>query len=240
MTTPNEIIHQSLKKSGVLGVGQRALAEDINDAFLDLNDMVAQWQRKRWLVWHLTDNALISTGAQSYTVGPGGQFPFTVRPDRLEAAFFRQLIQSTPNQVDYPLDILEARESYNEIALKQLSSFPMYIFYDPAYPIGRVYPWPIPQASIYEIHITVKELLSSFVTLTQAIILPPEYMAALKFNLARRLRSSYRLPMDPELNALARDALNVLRMANAQVPRLRMPEDILRPGVYNPYSDQIR
>jgi len=46
--------------------------------------------------------------------------------------------------------------------------------------------------------------------------------------------------MKPITMALAKEALNVLRMGNAQVPNLRMPDDLIRPGIYNPYSDQIR
>jgi len=240
LVTPYDILTQSLKKAGVLGVGQIPLAEDINDAFLDLNDLLAQWQRKRWLIWHLVDYSVVSTGAQFYTVGPNEDIDVAVRPDRLESAFFRQTIQTQPNKIDYPLEIIEARETYNEIALKTLTSFASYIFYDSAWPVAKVYPWPVLQADIYELFITVKAPLTSFTNLNDEVNLPPAYVPCIKFNMERRLRNAYRLPMDPELNALARDALNVIRGANTQIPRLNMPTDILRPGVYNPYSDQIR
>lgn len=240
MTTPNDIINLALKISGVLGVGQTAQAEDSNDSLTMLNFMMAQWNRKRWLVYHLVDVAFTSTGAQSYTVGPGGNFNVAVRPDRLEAAFFRQIVPSQPNAIDYPLEIIEARETYNNIALKTLVSFPSYIFYDAAYPIGLVYPWPIPQATLYAVHLTLKEVLAQFTSLSQDIVLPDEYHAALMYNLAVRLRPAYQLPPDPSLVALAKDALNVIRNANTQIPRLTMPTDLIRPGIYNPYSDQIR
>ncbi len=240
MTTPNDIISLALKTSGVLGVGQPASAEDSNDSFTVLNFMLAQWNRKRWLVYHLVDVAKTSTGAQSYTVGPGGDYNVTVRPDRLEAAFFRQVVPSQPNQIDYPLEIIEARETYNNIALKTLQSFPSYIFYDAAYPLGSIYPWPIPQANLYAVHITLKMVLAQFTSLAQTIVLPDEYMAAIMYNLAVRLRPMYQMPPDPSLVALAKDALNVIRNANTQIPRLTMPTDLIRPGIYNPYSDQIR
>jgi hypothetical protein len=238
MVTPLDIITQSLKKAGILGVGQSASAEDANDAFLDLNDMIAQWARKRWLMWHLIDVAKVSTGAMSYTVGPGGDFN-TPRPDRLEAAFFRQIIPSQPNQIDYPLEIIEARETYNNISLKSLKTFPYAIFYDAAFPTGIVYPWPVPQANIYEIHLTLKDTLTQFTTLTQNIIMPPEYIAAMKFNLSIRLRQAYMLPADPILIGLAKDSLNVIRGANTQVATLNMPSDLMRSNGYNIYSDQF-
>lgn len=244
MTTPQDIIQAALKKTGVLGVGQTALAEDINDAFDDLQDMLGQWQRKRWLIWHLVDYAYIGTGQESYTVGPGGQFPINPRPDKIESAFFRQNVVNgyplQPNQIDYPLEIIEAREDYNRIALKQLQTFPQYLFYDSAFPTGLAYPWPLIQANLYELHLTVKETLAQFTSLKQTISLPLEYFAALKFNLALRIRQAYQLPPDPQLMALAKDSLNVIRNANLQIPRLTIPTDLVRPGIYNVFSDQIR
>ena len=237
MTTALDIINLSLKSAGVLGAGQTAAAEDVNDALTVLNFMIGQWNRKRWLVFHLVDISCPCTGALSYTVGPGQSFNVP-RPDRLEAAFFRQVIPSNPNQIDYPLEILQAREDYNNIALKALNSFPSYIFYDAAFPIGYVYPWPVP-SNLYEVHITVKETLASFPTLTTVINLPPEYYAALLYNLTVRLLALYKLPADAVTIALAKEALNVIRGANAQIARLAMPAGVVRAGIYDPYADRI-
>src|SRR6185312_10888366 len=147
--------------------------------------------RKRWLIWHLIDTAFTSTGALSYTVGTGGNFNIP-RPDRLENGnFIRQTIPSQPNLVDYPLGLIEAREDYNRISLKTLGTFPQWVFYDPAYPTGNLFVWPVPQASLYEIHICTKEQLSQFTSLSQTISLPQEYMAAIHHNLVVRLRAAY-------------------------------------------------
>ena len=237
MTIPKYIIRAALKKSGVFGVGQSALAEDTNDAFDDLNDMLAQWQRKRWLVYHLVTYSHVGTGNQTYSVGPGGEFPISPRPDKIESAFFRQLVQSQPNRIDYPLEIINAREDYNRIALKQLQTFPQFIFYDSGFPTGTLYPYPVIQSGLYELHITVKETLNQFTAINQTIQLPLEYFAALKFNLALRLRQAYQLPPDAILTGLAKDALNVIRNANLQIPVLQMPRDLVSPGNYNIYSD---
>lgn len=236
MTTALGIVTAALKKSGVLGVGQSASAEDSNDAFDDLNDMLAQWARKRWLVYHLVDSSFISTGAQSYTVGPAGNFPFANRPDRLEAAFVRQL--NSTIAPDLPLKVLQAREDYNRIRLKPQTGFPQCIFYDPDFPTGAVYPWPVPTTGIYEIHLTVKSQLAAFAALNTTIILPPEYMAALKWNLTARICASYAQPVPSAVVALARDALNTIRLANAQIPEARMPAGLVRRGGrYNIFTD---
>jgi hypothetical protein len=238
MTTANDIIVLAMKESGVLGVGQTASAEDLSDNLKRLNFMLAQWARKRWLVWHLIATSVTSTGAQSYTVGPGQDFDI-VRPDRLEDAYFRQILPSGQNQVDYPLELIEAREDYDRISLKSLKSWPTYCFYDSGFPTGSVYFWPIPAASLYEMFIVTKAPVTVMESGAQEFVLPPEYEAALLYNLAVRMRPAYQLPPDPSLVSLATDALNVLRTANAQVPRLTMPTQLARGGLYNIYSDRI-
>lgn len=237
MTTPSDIISLALRDSGVLGVGQTASAEDTADCFTRLNWMIGQWKRKRWLIYHLIDVSVVTTGAQSYTVGPGGDYD-TPRPDKLEFAYLRQIVPSQPSPVDWPLDILASREDYSRIALKNMTSFPQVIFYDSGWPMGRVYPWPIPQANLYEVHLVLKDQLGEFTSLSQDVNLPPEYEAALFYNLAVRLRPAYQLPPDPSLVALATDALNVIRNANAQIPRLTLPRRLVSPGgKYNIYGD---
>lgn len=238
VTTAGDIIRLALKDSGVLGVGQTASAEDTQDAFDTLNLMLDEWNQKRWMIYHLLDVSVVSTGAQMYTIGVGGDFN-TPRPDRLEdGCFYRQLLTSgSPNQIDYPLEILESREDYSRIGLKQLQTIPQYVFYDPDYPLGKVYPWPVPQAVRYEIHLAVKAQLSQFTSTAATIILPPVYLSALRWNLALRLRPMYQLPPDMSVLALAKNSLNTIKNANAQIPRLRMPAGLGRGPLYNIYSD---
>lgn len=236
--TPYDIIAYALKAIGVVGVGQSPLAEDINDGMRALNGMLGQWQRKRWLIWHLADLPLTSTGAISYSVGVNGDFN-VARPDRLEGAYFRQAINSVPNQVDWPLELLESREDYSRIALKNLGSLPRYIFYDAAYPLGYVYPWPIPQAGVYELHLLLKETLFQFPFLSQAIQLPPEYEEAIWTNLCIRLAPIFQRPVAPEIAGLAKTSLSVIRGANAQVPRLSIPMYLNRPALYDANSDRM-
>lgn len=236
------IITQAAKDAGILGLGQTLSGEDTNDCLLRLNWMVDQWQRRRWLVYHLIDLAVVSTGALSYSVGLGGAFNINPRPERIEAAYFRQTVPTAPNLIDYYLEVLEAREDYARISLKTLSTFPSYAFYDPDMPLGALFVWPVPQAGIYELHILIKEILPQFTTPASVVVLPGEYFAALHFNLALRLRAAYQVePPQPDyLPSLAKEALSTIRGANSQVPRLRMPPGLVKPGNYNIFSDQVR
>lgn len=240
MTTPSDLIRLGLKDAGVLGQGQLPTGEDTNDCFLTVNQMLSQWQRKRYLVYHLVDLSIVSTGAQSYTVGPTGQIVAAPRPDRLEYAYNRQLINATPNQADYPLRILESREDYSSVVMKKIGNFPWAIFYDTDFPNGSIFPYPIPLANLYEIHIVVKAPLSRFTSVNQVIVLPEEYEAAIRYQAALRFCPMFGMEASNDLKGLARDALQTIRGANMQVKRLTMPAELLRPSVYNPYSDQLQ
>lgn len=238
MTTARDLINSAMKDAGVLGVGQTALAEDMNDALIRLNAMMAQWARRRWLVYHLIDVVFPATGALSYTLGPGGDIN-TQRADRVEAAFFRQLNAGiAPNHVDYQLEILNSREDYNQISLKSMASFPVCLFYDSGWPLGNVFIWPVP-SNLYEIHLSLKAPLQTFTGLTDTVSLPPEYDEALRLNLAIRLRVAYRLPTDPALVGLGKVALNTIKNSNAQIPMMQYPGDLpgISRGRYNVFSD---
>lgn len=243
-TTVGDICLAALQEAGVVGFGQTALATQTTDAWARLQWMLQEWARKRWLVYHLETKLKTSTGAVSYTVGPGGDIDTGVgssRPDKIESAFLRQLTQSQPNQIDYPLELLQSMEDYNRIALKQLQSFPTAVFYDPAFPLGNLYTWPVPQASIYAVAITIKaQLPTVFSSLATVLSLPYEYYSALLYNLAWRLRARYQIPTFPgdTLPGLAKNSRNVLRGANTAIARLS-PGEVNRPGQYNIFNDRF-
>lgn len=221
MNTALDLIRTSMLSCGILALSQTLYAEDVYLAFDLLNAMLAEWNRKRWLVYHLVDVAKVANGQQGYSIGPGQDFD-VARPDSIAAAYVRLLGNQT-GTVDFPMDVLTSREDYSAITLKQLQSIPVAVWYDADYPTGTIYPYPVPTAGQYEVHLIVKETLTQFTNLSTAISLPPVYQDALIYSLGARLRPVYRLPPDPTVTALAVTGLNTVRGSNAQVPRLAIP-----------------
>lgn len=183
MATAREFITLAMKEAGVLGVGQTLLAEDVNDGFTLLNRMLAQWQKKRWLVPSLYDIAAFGNSRKSNLIGPG-QYYNALRPDKIQAAYFKQVGAGSfgtafsdsfdiglgdPSQVSFPLIPIWSWEDYAKVQLKELNSWPQYFFYDAAYPYGNVYIWPIP-TSAYEIHLVCKSPIG-FTTQLEAGVL---------------------------------------------------------------------
>jgi hypothetical protein len=260
-TTWGDLCKQALKDSGAIGTGQSPGAEDISDASIRGQWMLQEWERESYLIYHLvTYLSGPATGQVSYSIGPTGKIPpngpilapdisigqvgLTSRPNRIESAFFRQqILGGGPNvgPIDYPLRILPTLADYNRIAYKTLQSFSLLAFYDPAWPLGLLYPWPVPSQAIYSVGITVREQLpSSFASLASVINLPFEYYAAIVANLGLRLRPKYGLGTFPGdmLPQMAKSTLLTLRKGNTNIPLMELPPGLSRGGLYNIYSDE--
>lgn len=220
-----QLLTNALQDAGVVGLDESIEPEILNRAFRQVNWLLAQWARKRWLVYRIQDYSVVSTGAMSYSVGLNANININPRPDRLEYAFLR-FLNNPPGgnlAVDIPLRIIQSHEDYSRICVKNVGTLPFAVFYDPVWPVGVLLPWPVPQPTIYEIHIGLKVVLPRFSSIQQTVNFPPEYSAALNWTLARRLRVSYQMSADPTIDSLARDALNTIRLANTAVSTLRMP-----------------
>lgn len=242
--TAEDMCALALKNASLVGVGQPPAPEDLADTFNLLNGMLGIWSRERWLIWHLLDIAVpvVQTTKRMYSIGVGGDFDFP-RPDRLEGAYFRQFAvggtapQGQPG--DYWLTLLQSMEDYAEIALKYLTSWPQAVFYDAAFPLGQIFPVPIPNVPNSELHVLIKDTLNQFASMTTPVLLPPEYYEAIWSNLAIRVAATFPgANVTPLTIGLAKAALAKIRSANAQVPRLLLPRQMVRPPLFNIISYQ--
>lgn len=73
MTTPLDIVSGALRSIGALESGETPDADAANDAFVLLNDMVAEWSNSGMLLSYKTGIIFpLVTNTSSYTIGPGG------------------------------------------------------------------------------------------------------------------------------------------------------------------------
>jgi hypothetical protein len=156
--------------------------------------------------------------------------------------------------IDYPLALLQSREDWNRIALKDQPSWPSVVYYDAAYtqittgvtgsqvtaPNGFLYINPVPFAGQFELHILVKDVLATYANLSTMLSSPPEYEEFFEFQLALRFCVKYQIDASKELLGLARASAATIRSANTQVPILGLPSGITSRGArYNIYSDRL-
>ena len=104
----SDLVNDALLQIGVGAQGTTASGVDISSGVRGINYLLAQWQRRRWLVPTLTEYAALSNGAVDYQVGPsaalsGGPTSSTFvtsgyRPDKIEYAFARLLTNGATAQ----------------------------------------------------------------------------------------------------------------------------------------------
>lgn len=251
MPTGTDICTSALLRAGVTGVGNPPSADQISRALILLNDMLALWSSKRWLDYAIIDHTVPVTGAQSYTIGPVSTavppaYPtpdivVASRPDRIEYGFVRLFNTGGSVPVDYPLHQIMSHEDYSRVTLKTLKTLPDSFFYDSSFPLGVLYPLPIPNIPThYELHFGTRVILPVLVTPATNISLPPEYTYAMRWNMASECRAEWRLPPAPDIEAKAKDGRDTIRSSNIQVPSLSMPAGLGgTQGIYNPFSDSI-
>jgi len=118
-----------------------------------------------------------------------------------------------------------------------LQAFPQWAYYDAAYPLAQLFVYPV-ITSQFSIYIGYSEILQTVSSLTDQINVPPEYLAAMIYNLAGRLAANYNLPLNPVVAALAKSSLETMRSVNAQVPQMNMPRVLNNGAHYNIFSDR--
>lgn len=210
MTQPITIITSALSGIGALAPGEPldpALAED---AFLMLNDMLDVASNNDFMVVSISEIIqTIAGGGTAWTIGPGAQINVP-RPLSINSAFVRVAM------LDYPVTVLNV-EQYELIGLKQLNGpWPRALYYQSTSPIGTINFWPNPSSG--EIHLFVKQLFTSFVTINDTVQFPPGYNMWMRWSLAFLLMPGYGLT-DP---ALASMVTSNIRMAAAAIKRTNM------------------
>lgn len=183
-----------------------------------------------------------SIGAGDLLQFSGPPFPdvLSEAPRRIKRAFLRQP-SSGGMPIDYPLQQLNSMGDYSRIALKGMVSFPGAYFYDSAWPMGRLFLYPLPNNAIYGVGIVLRDQLPiQFLTLLDQFELPFIYYNAIYTNLAMRLRPHFGMRTFPGdlLPDLAKGARAAMKNTSVQISELELPQELSRPGVYNIFSDR--
>lgn len=166
--TGRDLINQSMKMAGILGLGQTLNAEDINDGLTNFQNMVWQWQKRRWLVPSLFDISMPGNNEKSNKIGDG-QYWNTPRPDKVRAAYFINSSGGLSSPVSFPLYPIYSYDDYSRVSLKELNSWPKYYFYDGAFPYANVFIWPIPNPQ-YIVHLIIGSQLGFSTTVVAGAI----------------------------------------------------------------------
>lgn len=223
MGTVLELITDSLLVCQVLAAGDAPEAGQAQQALRFLNRLLASWRTDRLLVYGI-DRQVFATVASTgtYTLGPGGTWNTTplygasvARPVRVERAGFVDNSQ-TP-ALEIPLRPLVTDE-YQAIHLKGTTSvWPLWFYYDLAYPLGTVTLWPVPTVS-RQIALYLWRPLTQFASLAADVEFPPGYEEALVYSLADRLAPTYGMTLGVRTLQLVIETKAAIQSLNSEAP----------------------
>ena len=179
-----DLITSAYRLSGVTGSGEQLQPSQGQDGLYMLYEMLDAWNADSLNIPAIQIDMLTVTGAkQTYTFGPGGDFPMATRPANLEYAWFRQLTV-TP-YVDLPIYLISATDWGNVTSKGITGQLSQYGYYDQGFPLATLNVWPIPNQSVGAIIVHYYKPLVNNMLLTDVVNVPPAYAGAIRFNLAR-------------------------------------------------------
>src|ERR1017187_6821801 len=142
--TIQDLIYNALTEIGVIAQGETLSAADANFALSKANDMFDEWSARKVYAYSMDFTAYtLIPGLSPHTIGPSGAtFTVPVRPMRIESATII-LNTSSPN-VEIPIAIRDDQWWANERVKSLLSQIPTDLYYNPKFPNGELYFWPVP------------------------------------------------------------------------------------------------
>lgn len=217
--TVRDIIVKALKKCGACGANETPSAEDIQDGFVALNNMLNEWSVQPLMVrGTITETFPITQGQRVYSIGPSASLDFnTSKPFSIYSA---EVIDGS--NTAYPVEIIDVA-TYNGIqdALYNTGR-PLALAYDPtpAQQVlnqGKVYLYYIPDQN-YTLRIESHKPFTEFSNLSDVVTLEPHYPRGLIYNLAVDMWADFHdsgVQLPQSLFRIAEESKHYIRVANS-------------------------
>ena len=197
--TAQDLIKSAMRVAGVIATGETPTDAEMQDGLEALQFMLENWSASNIRLYYTKQESLTLTGAASYTIGSGGDLD-TVRPASIRGAW-----------TDLgPVSII-GEDRYRQVRMDTNSADVAYLWYSPEYPLGVLYPWPAGGSTLY---IDSLKPLTDPATLTTDVAFPPEYNAAVKFNLAAHIGVEFGIEVSATVAALAASSLSAIEDRN--------------------------
>lgn len=202
MATVSELIHSSMRLIGAIAAAETMETEELNDAFVSLNQMLSSWN---------TEGAsLVGRQRLLVSVSSTNSYALPTRPVKIEAA------STSISGVDSALEIVDAA-GWEAIPIPEKANQSIFIrklYCDYLFPSSTVYVWPTPRMG-GTLELWIYATMQPFASLTSAITLPDGYEAGLRWNLAVNLAPEYGRPIDQVVLAQAQNFKASLVQLNA-------------------------
>ena len=215
----SDLIRSSLRLIGAISSSEAPAADESMDALEALNMLLNSWGAVRFLSKNTPTITHTLNGSTSYTIGSGGDID-TIRPSAIFTAYY------TLGGLDYPLQVLDYK-TYSEIGTKNIGAIPEYVVLKPDYPLSTIYVFPVGSGGVLTLS-AVRPQVELNINDDVQDIYPPEWIRAIKYNLAIEIAPEFGFSASPELIALARESKDIVMRSMVTIPLAKF--DSLLPG----------
>jgi hypothetical protein len=205
----------ALQELGVASAVDPLSAEDAAYGLAKLNRLINNWNAEREAVYAtvFTTGLVFTPALSPHTIGPTGTFVVTQRPVSIAGA---NVIVAG---VKTPIRMVDSQWWLAQTVPGTTSPYPTDLYYEPTWPNGSLFFWPVPTAA-NGLELMIRTVLASF-TLPVNVTLPPGYDDAIDLTLAEDLAGPFQVPVSPLLVSKAREARARIFANNRRpIPRL--------------------
>ena len=209
-TTAQAMIRRAFSILGDIADNEDLTSAQASKGLNALNAMLDSYSVMKGMIYEIAQTAHTwPASTTSRTIGASGDLD-TRRPDRIEdGTYFLDA-----NNIAYPVNVVRNREVYDTIYDKTVtSSDPEILFYDPAYPLGTLYVYPVPTVAL-TLYLNQWNPIQVFETLAEVVALPPGYQRMIEFNLAVELEAETGLPCPDGARRIAMSSMKVIKRQN--------------------------
>lgn len=226
------IIGEALSELNVLQPGASVPTAMAVLCLSKLNQIFDNWNADRQTIWsEIFTPFTLTANLSPHTIGPSGAtWTMTVRPVTLDGCYLN-LNTQTPN-VYVPIDIIDWQTYQDYISVPGIaSSIPTAVYYEPDWPKGKLYFYPVPSTA-YAVRLATRTLLAD-VALTDAVSMPPGYRNAVTLTLAEDIATPLGAEVPAVTSVKARQARARIFANNVQSPSLNLQDGQQRTGTTN-------
>jgi hypothetical protein len=211
-----DLVADILREIRVLNAVDPANAPDLSYVLRKVNRQIDQWNAKRQAIYAVESVTFnLTPGLSPHTIGPS---PATVvvssRPESLEPSG----ASWTENDIVTPITVRDmtwwAQQGTPAIEM----AFPTDVAYNPAWPNGELYFWPVPNAAT-SVSLQVRVVLAAL-TETSTLDMPPGYAEALILTVAEGCIDPFGVDVPATLSRRAMEARGIAFGNNIDSPPL--------------------
>ena len=222
-------LKSALRRTGYIQSGDTPTSDEQTDGLAIANQMLDAWNIDGLICYSIqrTTHTLIAS-TNPHTIGSAGNIN-TDRPVKIERAG----LIIAGETVEHLVKVLDTMAEYADISDKaSASSIPYILFYDPAFALGKIYLYPVPDAA-NPLVLYRWTPFTSIATVNTSVTFPPGYEIAFINNLAVHLAAEQMGVLNQATAMLAEKSLDAIRAKNARVP-------IMKPHWYGENTRGVR